>query len=484
MLNVSADFARMHFTTRRPKTGETPGILALAMRPRIDGARLLSVSQVGLDRMVRLEFERADERYALVAELMGKHSNLMFLDQDGRILAAAKWIGRSKSSRVIQAGMRYEPPPFVRKPNLLLAKPGEDLLGFEGGSPFLAKLVAAGGLTLARAQDLLRAEFKRAGPVISPGSGAYPVSVAALGLKEHARPTLSVALEQHFDQEIQRTRLESLRASLLGSLKRVALAREVAISDLTGAIEQGLKAGEAQRKGELLLAFASSVEPGSSLFEAMDYNGSALPIRLDPELSAKENAERFFARAKRAKARLGPAKEQVVRLSNDLEELQALVREIQEAADLEALELLKARALQRRWLMDAPAPTRSKEERPYEGHKIRELLGPGGYKVLYGENATSNDYLTTRVAKPSDWWLHVRGGVSAHVVIPTGKNPEKTPFEALRFAAEVAAKHSPSKHAGLVAVDYTQRKYVRKPRGSAAGFAVYTHEKTIHVETG
>ena len=110
-------------------------------------------------------------------------------------------------------------------------------------------------------------------------------------------------------------------------------------------------------------------------------------------------------------------------------------------------------------------------------------MAPGGYRVLYGENAESNDYLTLRVAKPNDWWLHIRGSQSAHVVVQTLNQPDKVQRETLLFAAKVAVMNSPSKHAGFVPVDYTLKKYVRKPKGSKVGAAVYTHEKTLHVDS-
>jgi predicted ribosome quality control (RQC) complex YloA/Tae2 family protein len=133
--------------------------------------------------------------------------------------------------------------------------------------------------------------------------------------------------------------------------------------------------------------------------------------------------------------------------------------------------------------MEQKASGKAKEDRPYEGHRVRELLGPGGFTILYGETAEANDYLTLRVAKPNDYWLHLRGGVSAHVVIQTGNHPEKVQKEVLLFAAKVVVQHSPSKHAGYVPVDYTLKKHVRKPRGAPKGTALYTHEKTLHIES-
>ncbi|MES1227909.1 MAG: NFACT RNA binding domain-containing protein [Armatimonadota bacterium] len=161
--------------------------------------------------------------------------------------------------------------------------------------------------------------------------------------------------------------------------------------------------------------------------------------------------------------------------------LAKLLEELDTATSAIEVKKLEETAQSRRWLIEQ-RPVLAKEDRPFEGNAVRELLSPGGFRVLYGTNATSNDYLTTKFAKPNDWWLHVRGGTSAHVVLVAGKTPEKVPSQDLLFAAEVAVRNSPAKHSSYVAVDYTLKKYVRKPRGSAPGFATYVNEKTLHVD--
>jgi predicted ribosome quality control (RQC) complex YloA/Tae2 family protein len=114
--------------------------------------------------------------------------------------------------------------------------------------------------------------------------------------------------------------------------------------------------------------------------------------------------------------------------------------------------------------------------------RIRRLT-VDGWEILYGENATSNDYLTTRVARPDDLWLHVRAAASAHVVIRTGGRADRVPPQVLERAARAAAAHSESKHAGLVPVDYVLRKHVRKPRRAAPGLVTYQNEKTVFIST-
>jgi len=262
----------------------------------------------------------------------------------------------------------------------------------------------------------------------------------------------------------------------------VLLAREVAVDDLRSAVDNGMRAGELQRAGELLLAYGPAQSWPRAQVDAIDYDGQPISIRTAPELDFKKNAERYFARARKAKDRLEFAQSQLGRLSAERDAIASMAAAVADASSLRELDDLRERASEKRWLHSQHHAAKAKD-RPFEGHRVREIVGPGGCRVLFGENATANDYLTLRVAKPNDIWLHVRGGVSAHVVIATNNKPDRVGPEALRFAAEVAVKNSPSKHAGIVAVDYTLKKHVRKSRGAPAGSALYTHEKTLHIES-
>jgi predicted ribosome quality control (RQC) complex YloA/Tae2 family protein len=459
LLCCHPQFARAHLTTKRPANRPTPLAFVSALRSRLDGAGLLEVRQIQGDRVLELTIEGAGGVHRLVAELMGKHANLILVDPGGRVVSAAKWVGPTKSSRPITPGAAYVLPPVMLG--------GEDLKP----SPFYRRLTEA----LGRKPVADR-------PVVSHGHGAYPTSVSPLGLPELPRASISVALENYFDLAIPQQEADALRATMLGQLHRVVLARETALGDLRAAEAAGGRAPEWQRLGELVLAYGPSAPAGTRRLQAWDYDGAEIGIDLDPERDFKDNAAAYFDRAKRAKGRLGFVRDQIGRLSEDLANLQALRARV--AAETSPLKLQDLREEARRLrYLNAPVLPQRKEDRPYEGHRIRELSAPGGWTLLYGENAEANDYLTLRVAKPNDLWLHVRGGTSAHVVLVTRNQPERVQREALEYAAKVAVLNSPSKHAGFVPVDYTLKKYVRKPRGAAKGTALYTHEKTLHVDS-
>ena len=293
----------------------------MALRARVDGRQLEGVEQVGADRLVRLSFA---DGHALVIELIGKQPILMLLDEHRRVVAAAKWVARAKSVRPIQPGQPYVLPPVMD--------------GVAALSPFARKLVAAGGT--------VEGPFH---PVLSVGNGAYPYSVGALGLLK------SNGLRSRCARAALRCRdsrrcCRGVGASLANELNRVLLARDVAVADLQAAVENGLRAGELQRFGELLLAYGPAQTWPRTTLDAFDYDGNPVTIRTDPELDFKENAERYFSRARKAKDRLDFATGQLQRLAVERDAVAATLSAVQRASALTELLKLRDLASAKRWL--------------------------------------------------------------------------------------------------------------------------------------
>ena len=457
LFNVHADFFRAHFITRRPGNTPSPLQFCSALRARIGGASLIDVEQPPNERILVLTFESSEGVFRLIAELMGKHSNVILVNEKGEIVAAAKWLPPTKSSRPIQPGRPYFLPPTLADPH---------------GSKFFRKLLEANF-----------GQMPPQGTVLAAGFGAYPVSVEALGIYAVSRSSMSVALEQHFAEAILRHAIDSARTSLVAQLDRAILAREVSVNDLREAIESGSRAARWQLYGELILAYGAGFYEGQDQLDAHDYSGNAVQVPIDPNIGFKENASAYFQRARRAKERIPYVRVQLARAESELTQLTQLRLEVFEATNIEKISDLQDIARRNRWLRTQTNSNSSGIAKPaYEGHKIREFAAPKGSVVLVGENSESNDYLTMRVAKSDDLWLHVRGHTSGHVVIPTQRHPERIAREDLIFAAQVAVMHSNQKHGSYVPVDYTLKKFVRKPRGSAKGSVVYTNEKTLYVD--
>lgn len=478
LVSCDARYARMHLMARRLDAPKEPPPFCMALRKHLSEARIEFVRQRGLDRVVDIGLSGAEGDYQLVIELMGKHSNIVLVDSSQRVLAAAKVVGASKSRRPIVPGRSYEAPPFEPRPTLLDASEGDDLKAFEGSSPFLRKLISS-GLSLKSLQNSIR---EKAWEVwYADGHGAYPLPIATLFPNAVRRESISQAIDQAFAQLIATDRVESERGALSAQLRRVLDARNVALVGIEEALDTAARAREMQELGELILSYQHQIKQGDTELVAMGYGGADVTIRLDPTKTPVENAQRLFAKAKRAKDGASVVRGQRSRLETDKDMIERALATISVAKTIEEIEAVREEADKRKWLHHQVV-SRTKEDRPYAGHSIKELVSPAGWKVLYGENATSNDYLTTKVARPNDLWFHVRGVTSAHVVLLTQNQPDRVQRDDLAFAARIAVSKSASKHSNYVTVDYTLKKHVRKPKKSAPGFVTYSHEKVLHVE--
>ncbi|MCE9558184.1 MAG: NFACT family protein [Armatimonadetes bacterium] len=484
-ISMDAERPRIFLSSARPSAAVPPTAMVSELRKRLNNARLVSSKQRGLDRVIDLVFSAPEEEFTLTAELMGKHSNLILRDSADRMVGAAKWLSIQKSRRAILPGQKYSPPPFPSRPSFLKAGVGDSLKDFEGVSPTVLALV--GSLGLEDVQRRVRGNLFRPWMI---SEGAYPLELADSEIKALARADSVVTRFESFSEavvafagiESTTVLLERTRLSLVAALGRVLLAREVAQAELQTAADTASRATQLQQSGELILAYATQIKPGQTELEVMGYDGEPLSIPLNPELTPVENSQRLFRKAKKAKDGAHHVREQLERIGSDVITLNSLITLAKRATTPREIDEVKEEAAKRRFTTQQAPQPKTKEERPYQGFAVREVLAPGGWLVLYGENAEGNDHLTVRVAKPNDWWLHVRGGPSAHVIIRTNNQPLKVQRETFEFAAKVSAKHSSSKHSNLVPVDYTLKKYVRRAKGAGPGSVTYTHEKTLHVE--
>jgi predicted ribosome quality control (RQC) complex YloA/Tae2 family protein len=522
LISCSPQWARTHLLSHRLPNPPQPPPFCMALRKYLQGGTILTLAQRRFDRVLDVEVKGHEgHTYLLSAELMGRHSNIILIAPDERILHAAKLVS-SRISRVreVLPGRAYTPPPAEERPDPRAVSESQFLQWyqqeqpsdfaawlrsrFEGIGTFLAGEIAVRAQRLGNGNnpDILWSAFRSVFDVAKAGDwepvlvrdeahhpiGAYPIPLASLPKQQqHPRSNIHVALENYYAVAIPRAELEQQKRSLQGILQRVLSARRNALQQLQQGVEERAQAEVYRRRGETLLAFLSQVPKGAqevTLPDLYGADGATLTIPLDPTLTPQENAQRYFARARHVEQNAERLEAMRHRLMTEQMQVQEALQKLESISDLSALEALRQEVAARGWLnptagVSGEATTRTQED--FEGRRIRVHVAPGGWQVLVGENAEANDYLVTRVAQPNDWWLHVRAGTGAHVVIRTHNNPQAVPRQVLEYAAQLAAANSPQRHSSIVPVDYTLRKYVRRPRGAQPGFVTYTHEKTLHV---
>lgn len=474
-----ADFYNVGFVTKRPKQVGQVGQWGQALRTHLVGKSIVSVEQLGFDRKLKMQFEGHETQLNLMIELIGTHSNAILTTMDHRVVAASRYVAPTSNKKGVLLGKGYEPDQVIAKPSLLEVSSISDLEACKGVSPFLKRLIGQSPERLIETQSAI--ESGKWLPVVAPGFGSYPVSVDTLGYSQHPRASYSIALEQSQQAFRSSLSLERAKLGLSGEIRQALKGRRRALQELEVALAASEKVGYWQDMGALILTYQGMIQPAAEKVTVWDREGKEVVLTLNKELTATENAEAYFLKAKKAKARKGEVEDQFNRISAVVSEMEYALEKVESATLKDEVDALQQDAISRGWFRLQVQVAKKKEERPFEGNRVRQLLGPGGYQILYGETSEANDYLTTRVAKGNDIWLHLRGQTSAHVVIQTLGKPEKVQREVLMFAAEIAVRNSPAKHSNYVAVDYTLKKYVRKPRGAPKGSVLYTHEKTLHV---
>jgi len=520
LLSADPKAFRVHLTQMRRENPVTPPGFCQACRKHLEGAIVEAVTLPRLDRVLHLGFRSHDgEHVLLVAELMGRNANLVLVSGAGMIRGTIR-PAPAEGERILKLGKEYADPPGYhdRVDPLSLSGPDDPIFAdrplepgagrdwlvatFSGIGKFAADEVmarAGGGVKeIPAALCGLVAEVReeRFAPHSIAGADDQTIGVWAFEPqtvppgKRHARESISLALDTFYATRAERGTEESERSALARAIAREVQHRRKEIASARATLAEADRADEYERIGNNLLANLALVERGAASVTVPDLyaeDTGEITVTLDPKRSPQENAESYFTRARKSRDAAEYAERRAADLTNELTALEALAGDLERGAgdtDLTAIRQALVEIVGEGRASTEPASPRSsgKTERPFRGHRIRTYTVEG-YTLLVGETAEANDYLTTRVAAPTDLWMHVRSAPGAHGVLRTNGRPDRVPDSVVRRAAEIVVARSGTaiKHSGLVAVDVTEKRYVRKPRGAKPGLVTIQRERSIDV---
>ncbi len=420
LLSADRSLPRLHLISKKPAAVPTPHSFSLYLRSHAAGGTIKQVSLLGGDRVVEIVFSRQGTEYRLIIELFGSSANIIIADGSLSILAVRYPTTFSDSvKRPLAQGLRYLPP-----------------------------------------------ERRNAGPHV-PAASAPEETAGALSANREA--------EQQFEQLIREQSFERLRARLRSLVKKLLVKTERRLEAVSGDLKAAELAEEYKKAGSLILANLRIVERGRDQVELKDYDGQTIVLRLDPKKSATGNAEMYFRKYKKAKAGREIIAQRLDKARGDAERLRSYLADLEQADGIDALEGIQSALAADGYLPDAKRG--KKEGRPAAPVPFRtiEYLG---WEILVGKSAAGNDYITTKIARPHDLWLHAEGMPGSHVLVrnPGGKD---IPPEVLLRAASLAAFYSKGKGSGKVPVAYTAAGQVRKPKGAKPGLVMLMTRKTI-----
>jgi predicted ribosome quality control (RQC) complex YloA/Tae2 family protein len=466
-------------------------------------ARVVRVGAPPDERLLRVDLHEGGRfrggTRALVVELHTNQWNALLVDgEDRRIVSVLR--AREAGGRVLRAGEVYRPPEPQRRfgaqgqareaardewmarlgPLPPPERRGELLRSFAGTSPLNAAALL-GDAAASDDREALERAFARwwalvarteAEPVLlEVKSGPQPYPAPLEGIPCRRFPSLLAAMEA-----VEAAGEEDAAArDRTGLLERARRRLEAARRRVERLRAERANVGEAERlraRGDLLLAHLHLVPTGAAAVTLPGFDGGEVEVPLDPALRPHENAERWYEEARRRSRAEERLPELIEGAEAEAERWGEAVRALEAG---EAPEWVEA-ALRRAEAREPRAKAAQEERRPFRVYRTS-----GGLEVRVGRTSRDNDRLTFGHAAPGDVWLHARQVPGSHVVLrwPGEGAP---PARDLEEAAVLAALHSKARSSGTVAVDWTRRRYVRKPRGAPPGRVTLLQAKTIFVE--
>ena len=518
LLSATANCARAHLTNIKKNNPLEPPALCMLMRKHIVGGRVAGIRQVLADRILEIEIEHHDElgdpaRKRLICEFMGKHSNLIFVGEDGRIIDSARRVNEQISSvREVLPGLRYELPPAHGKLNYDEVTAESLFQAMSGMSGRLYSLISrcVSGMSAQTARELafratgaaeahsdecdLRAVCESVAeslrnipgeiaPAILKNPDGTPAEVVAFeykslaGLEKEPYPTLSEAADAFYRTRDMNERLQQKSAALHRTLKKNIERCERKLALQREALLGSQRMEEYRLKGELLTANLHLAKKGMKSVDLPNYYEAGMPmltVALDEKLSPGQNGQKYFKLYQKARNAQTLAAEQIEKTEAELNYLEGQMDNLSKCS--EEAELSEIRQELEKFGYVKPNRSRRQLKQLPPSRPMR-FTSPGGRVILVGKNNLQNDKLTF-TAQPDEVWLHAKDMPGSHVII-VDPNPAD---EDIAYAARIAAAYSRGGASSRVPVDYTLRRYVKKPGGAKPGFVIYTHQRTLSVE--
>ena len=507
--------ARLHLTQASFENPAEPPMFCMLLRKHLVGARIASLEQPEHERMLVMELETYDDlgfsaRKKLVVEMMGRSSNLILVDSDGRILDCMRRMDFGGDAlRSLLPGMIYRMPPKQTKPNLF-ALTGEErrekirsadpdrpvekwlMESFSGLSPLICREL---GFRCGGDYETLPALLEAFLESVEEGElrpylfyeGKNPLDFSFMDLRQYGseiRREKPASFSEMLDRFYTgRDRLAQQHRRAHDLTKTVKTLRDRQQRKLAGQGEEYRRTEEREqirKTAELITANLYHIRKGDRVLRCQDYYDPECPeieIPLDPLKSPQQNAAALYREYNKLKA----AREHLDRLIREgevrLDYLNSVLALIEEADSEKDLADLR-RELVETGIIRAPRtrkPERGKSQAPLR------FRSDDGFEILVGRNNLQNDELTTKLGRRTDYWLHTQRIHGSHVLIRCeGENPSVT---AITQAAVIAAYYSQGRGGGKLPVDYTMLRFVRKPSGAMPGKVIYTDYSTVTVES-
>ncbi len=522
LISASASSARVHITSSSPDNPMKPPMFCMLLRKHLGSGRLKEIRQDGLERILFLDFECINElgdivTVTLACEIMGKYSNLIAINHEGRIIDSIRRVDEDMSrERLVLPGMKYELPPrddrisFVHSSDDEIMKTLENLKStelskalisaFEGISPVLAREWAfrtgdnlnGAELTEKKRKRLFEEIINTRQKLLSGECSFTSVSTQEgllkdfsfvnvmqygqlMNLKKHE--SACELLDYFYAERDNAARLKQRANDLFKMLVSTSERITKRISNQKNELLQCEKKDEMKLMGDLLSANLYRFVKGDkkvTVENFYDENCPQIDIKLDEMLTPAQNAQKYYSEYRKSVTAEKMLAQQIELGEQELEYVESVFDSLTRAVTENEVNELRLELAEQGYLK----ASRLKSKPPKSAPPL-EFVSDDGYRIFVGRNNKQNDKLTMKTAAKTDIWLHTHNIPGSHVIIET--NGDEPPMETIEQAAVLSAVHSKAKNSAQVPVDYCLVKFVKKPNGSKPGMVIFSNNKTLYV---
>ncbi len=523
LLSCAADRARVHLTQITVENPKTPPMFCMLLRKRLGNGKLLNIRQDGLERVLYFDFSCVNElgdvvQLTLACEIMGRYSNIILIDENGKVIDSMKRVDATMSSkRLVLPGLPYELPPRDERLNFLIASDAEVRLAvsektgelsktllqtFEGVSPVLARewsyytgqgqSCRAEMLTddqLDRLCFILRRTRERieqhteAFTIVSTREG-QPKDFSFLPLHQYGSlmltkemPSASALLDEFFASRDRSARLKQRANDLFHLLLHATERIQRRIVSQSAELDVCAEKDAMRRKADLISANLYRLNKGDKLAHLEDFYETGCPtvsIELDERLTPPQNAQKYYQAYKKACTAEKILTEQIQKGREELDYLDSVLDVLSRAETENDLEQLRQELAEQGYLR-----MQNRKGKPPKSLPPMEFTASDGTRILVGRNNRQNDQLTLKTANKNDIWLHTQNIPGSHVILETGgAEPSQ---QVLEEAAQLAAYYSKARESAQVPVDYCLVRFVKKPSGAKPGMVIFSNQHTLYV---
>ena len=458
------------------------------LRKNLMNATLTDIEQLGFDRILVFHFSRINElgeikKYKIIFECMGKLSNIIFTDEENKIIDTLKRFHISENiDRTLFLGEEYTRPSYEKK--LLPIELDENIFNdvIENSKSLSEKIEGVGKFlgeikSYEKFENILNADVKA--KIYFKDKKIKLATVLNLNFDDYDEvkefENYDEMINFYIDYEHTTTSFMLLKNRLNSLLEKKIKKLNKTLTLIKNDIESSQSMNKIKEEGDILASVLYSVKKGMSSVKAYDfYNNKEIDVELDPLISPNENLDRIYKKYNKMKRGLTNAIRREQEVKDEISYLESTILFIENSTDVISLREIEEELIKLNYLKSLHTKKKNKLKK-----EVRYgLIENEDYLILYGRNNLENDNLTFKVSTKDDYWFHVKDRPSSHIIVKTGKLTDKT----IEKAAKVSAYFSKASLGEKVTVDYTLRKNVSKPNGAKPGFVIYVNQKSVIVE--